>query len=50
MTMDKFDIGGDMGRGGGKSDTGGEGRKGVGVGGGGELGVMVHKSVKSEVR
>ena len=45
MTMDKFDIGGGMG-GGAKSDTGGGGVERV-LGGG--LGVMVHKSLKSEV-
>ena len=41
-------LGGTQGGGGAKSDTGGGGvRKGVGVGGG--LGVMVHKSLMSDV-
>ena len=43
-------LGGTRGGGGAKSDTGGGGgRKGVGVGGGGGLGVMVHKSLMSDV-
>ena len=49
MTMDKFDIGGDMGGGGRSLTRGGGGVErvlGWGVGG---LGVMVHKSLKSEV-
>ena len=42
-------LGGTGGGGGGRSLTRGGGRKGVGVGGGGGLGVMVHKSLMSDV-
>ena len=42
-------LGGTRGRGGRSLTRGGGGRKGVGLGGGGGLGVMVHKSLMSDV-